>query len=433
MPITEDAEATLLLTAYLSRQDGEVAKPLTAREWSRLVQWLTREQLTPSALLSDDIGKHLDCWTDKEATRNRIEALLHRKVALGMGLEKWERSGLWVMTRSDEDYPRRLKQKLAVDSPPVLFGCGNRDLLVDGSLGIAVVGSRKTTSENIAYSRDVGRLAAENGWSVVSGGASGVDAAAMLGALEAEGRAVGVLADGLLKAATSAKYRPYLMKNDLTLISPFYPEAGFNVGNAMNRNKLIYCLSRFALVVHAEIDRGGTWAGAIENLEHGWTPLWVKKDRESRGNLAIAGQIDARSVESMEVLKDLFAKNGADGADVSIYEVFLEKARQFCSEVPKTFGEIHEYFESDKIGKRQLTTWLNMAMKSGKIGSVADSERYRWIADEQLPMAERGRVPVEDVQAPTKSSVVQQPLSDVPALASSLGHEPEPTDHAAAR
>ena len=181
MPITVDAEATLLLTAYLSRQNGEAAKPLTAREWSRLVQWLTKKQLTPSALISDETGKHLECWTDREATKERIEALLQRKMALGMGLEKWERSGLWVMTRSDEDYPRRLKQKLAVDSPPVLFGCGNRKLLADGSLGVAVVGSRKTTSGNITYSRDVGRLAAENGWSVVSGGAAGVDAAAMLG------------------------------------------------------------------------------------------------------------------------------------------------------------------------------------------------------------------------------------------------------------
>lgn len=433
MPITEDAEATLLLTAYLSKQNGDTAKPLTAREWSRLVQWLTKNDLTPSDLISGDKGPQLESWNDRDIPGNRIDALLQRKVALGLSLEKWERSGLWVMTRSDEDYPRRLKQKLAVDSPPVLFGCGNRKLLADGSFGVAVVGSRKTNSDNIAYSRDVGRLAAENGWSVISGGATGVDAAAMLGALEAEGRAVGVLADGLLKAATSAKYRPYLMKNDLALISPFYPEAGFNVGNAMNRNKLIYCLSRFALVVHAEIDKGGTWAGAIENLEHGWTPLWVKRDRESRGNLAIAGQIDARSVESMEVLKDLFAQDGVDGAEVSIYKVFLRRARHFCSEVPKTLDEIHKHLESDKVGKRQLTTWLNMAIKSGKIGNVVGSERYRWIADEQLPMAEKGSVPAEEVQAPTKSSVVQQPLSDVPALASTIGNEPEPTDRVTVR
>ena len=133
----------------------------------------------------------------------------------------------------------------------------------------------------------------------------------------------------------------------------------------------------------------------------------------------------------MEVLRDIFAQDGAGGAKVSIYEVFLERARHFCSEVPKTFDEIHEYFETDKVGKRQLATWLNMAMKSGKIGNVADSERYRWIADEQLPMAERGRGPAEDVRDPTKSSVVQQPLSDVPALASTIGHEPEPKDRVA--
>ena len=38
------------------------------------------------------------------------------------------------------------------------------------------------------------------------------------------------------------------MDNNLVLISPFYPDAGFNVGNAMQRNKYIYCLSDAAMV-----------------------------------------------------------------------------------------------------------------------------------------------------------------------------------------
>ena len=55
----------------------------------------------------------------------------------------------------------------------------------------------------------------------------------MLGALESQGTAVGVLADSLLRAATSAKYRRGLMGKNLVLVSPFSPEAQFNVGNAM--------------------------------------------------------------------------------------------------------------------------------------------------------------------------------------------------------
>ena len=45
-----------------------------------------------------------------------------------------------------------------------------------------------------------------------------------------EGTVIGVLADSLLRASLSAKYREHLVANNLVLVSPFYPEAGFNVG-----------------------------------------------------------------------------------------------------------------------------------------------------------------------------------------------------------
>jgi predicted Rossmann fold nucleotide-binding protein DprA/Smf involved in DNA uptake len=51
------------------------------------------------------------------------------------------------------------------------------------------------------------------------------------------------------------------------LISLVDPSAGFNVGNAMQRNKIIYCLADAALVVSSDVNKGGTWAGAIEQLE----------------------------------------------------------------------------------------------------------------------------------------------------------------------
>ena len=78
------------------------------------------------------------------------------------------------------------------------------------------------------------------------------------------------------------------MTNNLVLVSTFYPEAGFNVGNAMQRNKYIYCLSDSATVVQSGT-RGGTWSGAMENLENQWVPLWVKRSADnSAGNSAIA-------------------------------------------------------------------------------------------------------------------------------------------------
>jgi predicted Rossmann fold nucleotide-binding protein DprA/Smf involved in DNA uptake len=60
---------------------------------------------------------------------------------------------------------------------------------------------------------------------------------------------------------------PILLDGQLTLISPYDPSAGFNVGHAMQRNKLIYGLADASLVVNSDLNKGGSWAGAIEQLD----------------------------------------------------------------------------------------------------------------------------------------------------------------------
>lgn len=57
------------------------------------------------------------------------------------------------------------------------------------------------------------------------------------------------------------------MDKRLVLVSPYDPAAGFNIGHAMQRNKLIYALADAALVVSADFQKGGTWEGAIEQIE----------------------------------------------------------------------------------------------------------------------------------------------------------------------
>ena len=57
------------------------------------------------------------------------------------------------------------------------------------------------------------------------------------------------------------------MNGRLTLISPFDPSVGFNVGYRMQRNKLIYAIPDAAIVVNSDYRKGGTWTGAVEQLE----------------------------------------------------------------------------------------------------------------------------------------------------------------------
>ncbi|GAB3285902.1 DNA-processing protein DprA [Parahaliea aestuarii] len=283
--LTAHTQAVLLLTAYFSKASSTGVKPLSNKEWGRFALWLNSKKLKPEDLLSGSLVQSLDGWSDDKITLERIEALLNRGSALALAVEKWSRAGLWIVTRADADYPRKLKTRLGNMAPPLFFGCGNRKLLNQG--GIAAVGSRKTSEAELLYSKQLGSKAAGEGLSIVSGGAKGVDEAAMLGALDAEGTAVGILANELLRASTSGKYRKHLLANNLVLISPFHPEAGFNAGNAMQRNKYIYCLSDAAIAVHSGT-KGGTWEGVLENIRQQWVPVWVKQtDDPGAGNAAL--------------------------------------------------------------------------------------------------------------------------------------------------
>jgi predicted Rossmann fold nucleotide-binding protein DprA/Smf involved in DNA uptake len=427
MSVSAQTQAVLLLTGHFAKPNKGDPRPLTPQEWGRLLPWLEDHDLRPETLLSDDPARLMAGWLDKTVTVHRITALLDRGAALGLALERWQRAGLWVMTRYDPDYPDRLRQRLRGAAPPLLLGWGSRSLLSAG--GLAVVGSREADEDDLSFAAQLGIEASSHGLSVVSGGARGVDEAALLGALDRDGNAVGVLADSLLRAATSPKYRRHLASGNLALVSPFNPEAGFDVGNAMARNRYIYCLADAAVVVSSTRDKGGTWAGAVENLRERWVPLWIKptSDAES-GNAelvrrgarwlperrpdlsALSADAEGKRVqaESEPASLDLrmmaktvnqdmggktqlpdepgiasptsFAESKPsrceESADTpSTYELFLLGMELAASDKPLTPDQVRDHF---KVARSVLNGWLKRAAQEGRIEKLSKPVRYRW-------------------------------------------------------
>jgi predicted Rossmann fold nucleotide-binding protein DprA/Smf involved in DNA uptake len=278
-PPSPDAQAIVLLCSTLGLPRETTPRPLSATEWDSLVASIHESELrTPSALHGLEAGDIAGSLRVSPETARRLEGLLARGSQVAIELDRLSTRGIWILTRADEGYPPLFRSRLKATAPPVLFGAGNPAALVDRS--VAVVGSRDADEASTAFATAVGRTCARSGLAVVSGAARGIDSAAMLAAADAGGTAIGVVAEALERAVRRQDLRTHIGAGELSLIAAQHPGAGFSVGGAMGRNRLIYCLAEAAVVV-ASRESGGTRAGALENLKAGWVPLFVRDDSDA--------------------------------------------------------------------------------------------------------------------------------------------------------
>jgi DNA processing protein len=140
---------------------------------------------------------------------------------------------------------------------------GNCLLLSEPAVGIC--GSRDASEAGIKHAREFGRTAAENGFTVVSGYARGVDTAAHLGALEAGGKTIAVLPEGIMNFRVRRELKALATSENLLAVSCLAPDAPWTSWNAMGRNKIIVGLSSALFVIEAG-ERGGTINAGLECL-----------------------------------------------------------------------------------------------------------------------------------------------------------------------
>ncbi len=285
--LSDDGQTMLAVCSTFGLKEaagGEEVQPLKLSEWNELERQIRSSSIKiPSALrgrTADEVGKVLALPLDEA---ERIVRLLDRSGRLALELENIFSRGMWAVTRADELYPARLRDALQHQAPTVLFGAGEIQLL--RRTGVAVVGSRNIDEAGAAFAREVGRKIAAARSCLVSGGARGTDRIAMDGAMEADGVAGGALADSLETTVRKADVRELLLDGRLVLVTPYAPTAGFSVGAAMGRNKVIYGLAEFGVVVSSDFQTGGTWAGAVETLKAGWCPVFVREGADvPKGN-----------------------------------------------------------------------------------------------------------------------------------------------------
>ena len=201
--------------------------------------------------------------------RRTADALhrLRRQLTPETAFARLARLGIGAVTLLDPGYPSHLRQ--ISDPPPVLFVKGQ--LAEADQLAVALVGTRRATSYGRAVADRLARDLAAAGVSVVSGLARGVDTAAHRSALEAGGRTLAVLGNGLDQVyppenATLA--RRIIDQQQGALVSEFPPGVPPDAVNFPRRNRLISGLSAATVIVEAG-QRSGALITADFALEQG--------------------------------------------------------------------------------------------------------------------------------------------------------------------
>lgn len=299
MTLTNDAKAVVALATRL----GDRGRPsLTARMWHHIEMALTDLGKSPAHIFDRDLELAELPGVDEELAR-RIQRLVSDGASANLEADDLHRKGIWTLTIVDDDYPRSLTDRLGVNAPPVLFGAGNAQHLQE--TGIGIVGSRDVDPAGSRAAELIAREAVRLGYSVVSGGARGIDQLSMNSAYMAGGNVVGILADSLLGRIRKPDILQALDNGTTCLISQQVPSAGFTVGAAMSRNKVVYGLAAATVVVASADGSGGTWEGAKEAIKggNGIVMVW-RGEGEGPGNQALErmGAIPLKAASELQHL-----------------------------------------------------------------------------------------------------------------------------------
>ncbi len=172
-------------------------------------------------------------------------------------LERLALAGVSALTWHDQRYPRRLKE--TPDAPPVLYCRGS--LRDDDETSVAVVGTRRPSDYGSRVTAELCRELAARGVVVVSGLALGIDARAHRATLDAGGRTLAVLGNGLdmVYPRDNRRLAERIVAEGGALVSEFPLGTRPEASNFPRRNRIISGMTLGTLVTEASETSGTRW------------------------------------------------------------------------------------------------------------------------------------------------------------------------------
>ncbi|HEY0716335.1 MAG TPA: DNA-processing protein DprA [Streptosporangiaceae bacterium] len=266
--VDEQRTARAVLTYLAEPGDPVLASWLEVSAPAEIVAAITAGQLPllpgiRTFTLDGDLGRTTDLQTEKLEHAFRLWRQRLGDLPAGLDLADFRRQGIRLVCPGDSEWPTQLNS-LGVGRPYALWLRGEADLRYCCLQSVSIVGARASSAYGTHVGTEMAATLAGHGWTVVSGGAYGIDASAHRGALAADGVTIAVLACGVDHA-----YPPG--HTDLlasiaaqgVLVSEWPPGRTPTRLRFLIRNRVIGALTRGTVVVEA-----GQRSGALNTARH---------------------------------------------------------------------------------------------------------------------------------------------------------------------
>lgn len=178
--------------------------------------------------------------------------------------------GVRIVTLLDDDYPQALRR---MADPPIILYVRGEWQPQDDERAVAVVGSRQATPYGMLQARRFARELAENGCTIISGLALGVDTAAHSGALDAGGRTIAVIGSGMaqLFPQDNEALAAHIADGHGAVVSEFPMFMRPGRTTFPQRNRIVAAWSQATLVVEAPTRSGALITARMAAADYGRT------------------------------------------------------------------------------------------------------------------------------------------------------------------
>ncbi|MBQ3079291.1 MAG: DNA-processing protein DprA [Clostridia bacterium] len=253
----DDAFTAMLLTLPLTADREEMVRPLSSAEFSYLTERVRASSLhTIGDMIGMDISGIMSRLSLPEAEAYRICMLLSRTMPLSYAMERFYEQSIDILTLMDEEYPKRLTERLAQDAPTAMYICGDTELLNKPMIGIFGISGVKMDAETEKGVRLLVRNAHAEGFGLITSSEPGACRVAEKEAYECGASVVCMLAGDLLKKKNEEMYAEMIAQKRALLTSLVHPEAPYTNVHALSRNRVVYALSQAAFIATTDAKRG---------------------------------------------------------------------------------------------------------------------------------------------------------------------------------